>query len=119
MGIWVNSQLMADQFAANGYYCLIPDIFNGDALSLNRPVGFDLKKWINEGSDGKNIHTTAAIDPIVEAAIQYIRKEGITAIGAVGYCFGAKVGCHLFSLFFLTMESQGWKPPKRCKLPPS
>ncbi|RAL58671.1 hypothetical protein DID88_002977 [Monilinia fructigena] len=29
IGIWQNSQLMADQFAANGYYTILPDIFNG------------------------------------------------------------------------------------------
>jgi hypothetical protein len=93
MGIWVNSQLMADQFAANGYYCVIPDIFNGDALSLNRPAGFDLKKWISEGSDGKNPHTTTTVDPIVEATIKTVKEElAFTKIAAVGYCFGAKVG---------------------------
>jgi len=42
IGIWQNSKLMADQYAANGYYTLIPDLFNGDPLSLNRPADFDL-----------------------------------------------------------------------------
>lgn len=37
LGIWKNSQLMEDQFAANGYHTLIVDTFNCDALSLNRP----------------------------------------------------------------------------------
>ena len=36
---------MADQYAANGYYTLIPDLFNGDPLSLNRPADFDLMSW--------------------------------------------------------------------------
>jgi dienelactone hydrolase len=104
MGIWVNSQLMADQFAANGYFCIIPDIFNGDALSLNRPAGFDLKKWISEGSDGKNPHTTAAVDPIVEATIKIIKEElGFAKIGAVGYCFGAKVWCCLVIPIYLSL----------------
>jgi len=92
IGIWQNSQLMADQFAANGYHCLIIDVFNGDPLSLNRPEGFDFMKWLSEGSDGKNPHTKEAVDPIVVAAIKTMKeKHGVSKIGALGYCFGAKV----------------------------
>ncbi|OAA63692.1 dienelactone hydrolase [Niveomyces insectorum RCEF 264] len=91
MGIWTNSQLMADQFAAHGYTCVIPDIFAGDALALNRPPGFDLKAWIAQGSDGKSPHIPATIDPIVEATIAAIKTQlGFKKIGAVGYCFGGK-----------------------------
>jgi dienelactone hydrolase len=94
IGIWVNSQLIADQFAANGYHCMIIDTFNGDPMRLNQLEGFDEMKWLSEGSDGKNPHTTAAVDPIVEAAIKTMKeKHGFTKIGAVGYCFGAKVSC--------------------------
>jgi dienelactone hydrolase len=92
LGIWQNSQLMADQFAANGYHTLIVDIFNGDALPLNRPEDFDMKKWILEGSDGQNPHTSEAVDPIVEAATTFLKEQqGANKIGAVGYCFGGKV----------------------------
>lgn len=84
IGIWKNSQLIADQFAANGYYTLLIDEFDGDALTLNRPHGFDFQAW-------RGKHTTDKIDPIVEAAVKYLREEkGIKKIGAVGYCFGAK-----------------------------
>lgn len=91
IGIWQNSQLMADQYAANGYYTIIPDLFNGDALSLNRPENFDIMKWLSEGSDGKNPHTKEAVDPIVELSLKYLKDQGFTKIGALGYCFGAKV----------------------------
>lgn len=92
IGIWQNSKLMADDFAANGYYTLIIDVFNGDPLPLNRPDGFDIMKWLGEGSDGKNPHTKEAVDPIVEQALKYLKEQGFTKIGALGYCFGAKVG---------------------------
>lgn len=82
---------MADQFAANGYYTLIIDVFNGDPLSLNREADFDFMKWLTNGSDGKNPHTPPAVDPIVEQALKYIKDQGFTKIGALGYCFGAKV----------------------------
>ncbi|KAL2152807.1 hypothetical protein VTH82DRAFT_3962 [Thermothelomyces myriococcoides] len=91
IGIWQNSKLLADQFAANGYLTLLLDVFNKDAIPLNRPPGFDLMKWLNEGSDGKNPHTKEAVDPIVVDGIKELKeKYGITKLGAVGYCFGAK-----------------------------
>jgi dienelactone hydrolase len=92
IGIWKNSQLIADQFAANGYTTIVLDLFNGDPVPLNRPEGFDLQRWIKEGSDGKNPHTAEAIDPVVVAAVKYLKsKHGAKKVGAVGYCFGAKV----------------------------
>lgn len=83
---------MADQFAANGYHTLVVDMFNGDALSLSRPEGFDIKRWMLEGSGGQNPHTPNAVDPIIEAAITFLKEQhGVKKIGAAGYCFGAKV----------------------------
>jgi len=90
IGIWQNSQLIADQFAANGYHTVIPDLFNGDPIPLNRPEGFDLQTWLKEGSNGKNPHTFQAVDPIVQKSIEYLKGQGFKKIGSVGYCFGAK-----------------------------
>ncbi|KAI0477906.1 alpha/beta-hydrolase [Xylariaceae sp. FL0804] len=91
IGIWQNSQLMADQYAANGYACLIIDVFNGDPLALNRPDDFDFMKWLSGGSTGDNPHTPSAVDPIVLAGLKHLTSElGYKKIGAVGYCFGAK-----------------------------
>ncbi|KAK8044037.1 Hydrolase [Apiospora rasikravindrae] len=91
ISIWQNSKLMADQFAANGYLTLIIDLFNGDALSLNRSGDFDFMSWLTKGSTGDNPHTTEAVDPIVVEAIKYLKQEkGVKKLGAVGYCFGAK-----------------------------
>jgi dienelactone hydrolase len=93
IGIWQNSKLMADQYAANGYLTLIIDIFNGDALPLNRPAGLDIMAWVAKGSTGDNPHTKEAVDPIVLEAIKAMKeKYSITKLGAVGICFGAKVG---------------------------
>ncbi|KAI9646844.1 hypothetical protein NHQ30_004844 [Ciborinia camelliae] len=103
IGIWQNSQLMADQFAANGYYTVIPDILNGDPVSLNnRPKDFDIMDWLTKGSDGNNPHTCTYIDPIVEKSIEYLRSKGYKKIGAVGYCFGAK------SVFRFLAEGKGF-----------
>lgn len=86
---------MADQYAENGYYTLIPDLFNGDALSLNRPEGFDLMAWLTKGTGGNNPHTYEAVDPIVEKSIKYLQEKGFKKIGAVGYCFVRIFGCSI------------------------
>lgn len=91
ISIWQNSQLIADQFAANGYYTVIIDLFNGDPMSLNKPKDFDFMAWLTKGSDGKNPHTFEYVDPIVKAGIKFLREEkGFKKVGGVGYCFGAK-----------------------------
>jgi len=96
IGIWQNAQLMADQFAANGYYTIIPDLFNGDPISLNRPADFDIMKWLNQGTGG-GPHTTKEVDPLVAASIKHLQDAGYTKIGSVGYCFGAKYVCRFMT----------------------
>lgn len=88
-GIFNNSQLLADEFAANGYLTVIPDLFGGDAIKIgDMEAGkVDLPSWIAK-------HQTEHVDPIVEASIKYVKEElGIKKVGAVGYCFGGKVSC--------------------------
>ena len=86
-GIYNNSQLLADEFAANGYLTVLPDYFRGDALNIN-DMGtgkVDLPSWI------KN-HQVEQVEPVVESTLKYIKEElGVKKVGAVGYCFGGKV----------------------------
>ncbi|KAJ5898776.1 Protein AIM2 [Penicillium taxi] len=84
-GIFSNSQLLADEFANNGYLTVIPDLFNGDQISVSDMESgkADLGAWLPN-------HQPANIDPIVESIVKYVRSLGVKKIGAVGYCFGAK-----------------------------
>jgi len=93
ISIWQNSKLMADQFAANGYYTLIVDLFNGDPLKLNREGDFDFMAWLTKGTGGNNPHTFEYVDPIVEKGLAYLKEQGFKKIGSTGYCFGAKYVC--------------------------
>jgi hypothetical protein len=88
-GIYKNAQLIADQFAEAGYYTVIPDVFKKDPYN---PENGSLDEW-------RKGHTTREIDPIVEKTIAWLKKEGYEKIGAVGYCFGAKVRLRFCSSF--------------------
>jgi dienelactone hydrolase len=90
MGIdFINIQLIADQYAANGYFVAVPDLFNGNVVPLNPPAGFDLMKWI-----GTEMPHPPAVDPIIEATIKELRGNmGVKRLGGVGYCFGGKYVC--------------------------
>ncbi|PSK56959.1 Protein AIM2 [Elsinoe australis] len=85
--VFPNAQLIADQFAENGYFVAMPDLFHGDPLQVNRPPDFDIMGWL-KGPPG---HLPNRVDPVVEASIKELReKHGVKKLGAVGYCFGAK-----------------------------
>jgi dienelactone hydrolase len=88
---FINAQLIADQFAANGYFVVMPDLFEGDPIPLNRPADFDIMQWLQKsGPEGKG-HGPGQVDPIVEKVIKEMKSSmGVKKIGSVGYCFGAK-----------------------------
>ncbi|KAH6609917.1 dienelactone hydrolase [Trichoderma cornu-damae] len=90
IGIYQNSKLLADNFAAQGYTVLLPDIFNGDALKLNQLGNIDLSSWIAKGTTGDNPHTPPAVDSIIVKSLKALKDLGVERVGSVGYCFGAK-----------------------------
>lgn len=84
---FLNAQLIADQFAAKGYFVVMPDLFNGDTVPLNRPEGFNIMDWV------KN-HMPLQTEPIIDAVLDGMRENlGCKRIGGVGYCFGGKYVC--------------------------
>ncbi|GIJ90423.1 hypothetical protein Asppvi_009377 [Aspergillus pseudoviridinutans] len=85
-GIFPNSQLVADAFAANGYLCVLPDLFNGDQISIGDydAKRIDVGAWLSR-------HTVDDVAPIVEAAIKHLRTVlQVQKVAAAGYCFGGK-----------------------------
>jgi dienelactone hydrolase len=81
---FLNAQLLADQYAANGYFVVMPDLFHGDPVKLNPPEGFQVMEWLQG-------HLTDVVDPVVDSCIKEMKgKLGVKSMGAVGYCFGAK-----------------------------
>ncbi|CAF2159000.1 unnamed protein product [Brassica napus] len=74
---------LADKVAASGFYVVVPDYFYGDpfdASNQERPISL----WLKDHGADKGFEDTK---PVIEA----IKSKGITAIGAAGMCWGAKV----------------------------
>lgn len=96
-----NAPLMADTFAAQGYFVVLPDLFDGDPISpglISQEIDFDVEGWLRR-------HSTEAIDPIVQKCLDAMRLQfGFRRIGAVGYCIGvwdAHTGIPSFVLYIL------------------
>jgi dienelactone hydrolase len=82
---FINAQLIADQLAANGYFVVMPDLFHGDPVLLNRPAGFDLMAWL-KGPPG---HPPSRVEPVIQAVLKEMKSNlGCKRVGAIGYCFG-------------------------------
>lgn len=66
------------------YYTLMPDLFHGNPVPVERPDTFNFTAWSTR-------HQPEDIDPIIETALNEIRTNtDIARLGIVGYCFGGK-----------------------------
>ncbi|KAK3398804.1 Alpha/Beta hydrolase protein [Sordaria brevicollis] len=84
---FLNAQLLADQFAKRGYLVVMPDLFDGDTVPLNRPEGFQIMDWLKD-------HLPEHVEPIIDSVIHEMRQNlGVKRIGGVGYCFGGRYVC--------------------------
>lgn len=80
----VNSKLIADLFAANGYFVVMPDLFQGDPVPVDHSPSFQVMDWLQG-------HLPPQTDPIVTATLREMRERlGCQRIGGVGYCYGGK-----------------------------
>ncbi|KAJ0235734.1 DLH domain-containing protein [Hirschfeldia incana] len=78
-----NLRALADKVAASGFYVVVPDYFYGDPFDSSnqeRPISL----WLKDHGVDKGFEDTK---PVIEA----LKSKGVTAIGAAGMCWGAKV----------------------------
>ncbi|KAF5332150.1 hypothetical protein D9611_008178 [Ephemerocybe angulata] len=89
----INSQLLADDFARNGWKTVIPGYLNGDPAPIDAfspGSTFNLNEWFPK-------HTQAHTRPTLDKVIAALKEEGVTKFLATGYCFG---GRYVFDLAF-------------------
>ncbi|KAJ7851034.1 Alpha/Beta hydrolase protein [Mycena olivaceomarginata] len=84
---FVNCKLLVDDFARNGFKVVAPDIMQGDPIPedalLGVEGGFDLAGWL------KN-HGAEYARPPLDKVLAALKAAGVTSVGAVGYCYGAR-----------------------------
>ncbi|OMO55081.1 Dienelactone hydrolase [Corchorus capsularis] len=78
-----NLRKLADKAAAAGFYAVVPDFLYGDPYApenSERPIGV----WIKDHGADKGFEDAKLV-------IEALKSKGVSAIGAVGFCWGAKV----------------------------
>ncbi|KAK0385382.1 hypothetical protein NLU13_7858 [Sarocladium strictum] len=90
-GIWQNTKLIADEFAARGYTTIVPDLFDGEQLDISTDLSkFNIMGWFAGGNNGDKPHGPEQVDVPAAAAAKHLRGLGFKRVGAAGYCIGAK-----------------------------
>ncbi|XP_051193973.1 endo-1,3;1,4-beta-D-glucanase [Lolium perenne] len=79
-----NLRNIADKVALSGYFVVVPDFFHGNAYV----PGDDVHVWIKE-------HTTDKGFEEAKPVIDVLKEQGVSVVGAAGYCWGAKVVAEL------------------------
>ncbi|XP_010905246.1 endo-1,3;1,4-beta-D-glucanase [Elaeis guineensis] len=82
-----NLRKIADKIAGSGFFVVVPDFFYGEPYAPNnaeRPLPI----WIQS-------HTTAKGFEDAKSVIAALKSKGISAVGAAGFCWGAKVAVEL------------------------
>lgn len=87
---FINIQLIADQYAKNGYFVAVPDLFNNDPVPLNPSEGYNVfTDWFpNHGPE----ITQLIVDKFVDGVKTKYSPEFSAGLG---YCFGAKFAVRL------------------------
>lgn len=79
-----NLRKLADKYADEGYLVLAPDFFYGDPALLGIVPNFDIPKW-------RAAHTAEKGAEDALAIITALKNKGVSAVGAVGFCWGGEV----------------------------
>ncbi|XP_050281700.1 endo-1,3;1,4-beta-D-glucanase-like [Quercus robur] len=88
-----NLRKLADKVAAAGFFVVVPDFFNGDPYvpdDANRPI----QVWLKDHGTDKGFEEAK---PVIEA----VKSKGVSAVGAAGFCWGAKVVVELAKAEFI------------------
>ncbi|XP_008802649.2 endo-1,3;1,4-beta-D-glucanase-like [Phoenix dactylifera] len=80
-----NLRKLADKVAAAGFFVVVPDFFYGDPYV---PDQKPIMTWIEGHGTDKGFEDAKLV-------IEALKNKGVSAIGAAGFCWGAKVVAEL------------------------
>ncbi|XP_068331586.1 endo-1,3;1,4-beta-D-glucanase-like [Pyrus communis] len=83
----LNLRKIADKVAAAGFLAVVPDFFYGDPVNPANPQ-FDAEIWFK-------IHSTERGCEDAKPLIAALKSQGVSAIGAAGFCWGGNVAVKL------------------------
>ncbi|KAJ3693723.1 hypothetical protein LUZ60_009203 [Juncus effusus] len=78
-----NFRKLADKVGAAGFYVIAPDFFHGDPMTTEIFQN-SRDEWLKNHGPAKGFEEAK---PVIED----LKNKGISAIGAAGFCWGAKV----------------------------
>ncbi|KAJ4722352.1 endo-1,31,4-beta-D-glucanase-like [Melia azedarach] len=87
-----NLRKLADKIGAAGFYVAVPEFLYGDPYVPDS--GKSIPEWIKDHGTDKGFQDSK---PVIEA----LKSKGISAIGAAGFCWGAKVVVQLAKREFI------------------
>ncbi|XP_060179716.1 endo-1,3;1,4-beta-D-glucanase-like isoform X2 [Lycium barbarum] len=88
-----NLRKIADKVAAAGYYVVVPDFLYGDPYNpenTERPLSI----WMQSHDKDKRFEDAKRV-------VAALKDKGISAIGAAGFCWGAKVVTDLAKIDYI------------------
>ena len=90
-------QLLADDFARNGFKTVIIDYFNGEpvpseevfiAREKGLPSDFDIGAWVGR-------HPVDQVLELIRKVMAVLKAGGVTRFASTGYCYGGRTGFDL------------------------
>jgi len=99
-----NIRLIADTLAEqSGIIVYVPDFFQGDPVPLEMFPAFERHGVLGKVKDNMDVvafmlklgpwtlkHKESVVLPLMDAVLGDLRSNGVTKIGAIGYCWGGK-----------------------------
>ncbi|XP_072976100.1 endo-1,3;1,4-beta-D-glucanase-like [Typha angustifolia] len=81
-----NLRKLADKVASAGFFVVVPDFFYGDPFAPEKQI--PVMTWLQSHGTDKGFENAKKV-------IEDLNSKGISAIGAAGFCWGAKVAAEL------------------------